>query len=266
MEYRDSNPRKKAKADKKNARRKKGSAGKVFAVFLVFLLVCAVGIALSLTVFFKIENITVSGNALYSSENISKTSGVKKGDNIFLTTDKNVTNNLMNSHPFVEDVKLKRILPDTLEIEITEATEKYCYLVGGEYFSASEKHKALKSYSVCPAQLILVKTQSVKEVRVGENIVFTDETEKQYFDKLLHTINESGINVTQIDISNTLSVTARVEERFDVNFGSIINIEEKIAHLAKMVDEIDKNKTGKINLSAWSAEKNEAYFVQGNLQ
>ncbi len=267
MEYRDNNPRKESRKSKKSARRrKKRGARKAFSAIFVLLIVTVIGMVLSLTVFFKIENVMVTGNAVYSEKELINASGVNKGDNLFLTTTKNVSKNLGNRYPFVEGVNLKRVLPGTLKIEIVEAVEKFCYQTGDKFYSVSEKGKVLEVYSDCPAGLILIRTSSVTEIEVGEYISFSDETENMYFTKLVQTLDKYNISVTRIDASNALSLTVRVDNRFDVNFGSIVDIEGKIAHLSKMMEKIESTKTGTINLSAWSADKNEAYFIQGKLQ
>lgn len=267
MKYKESNPRKTSKAQKKNVRSKNKSAfGKVLTFIIVTLIICSTAVVLSCTVFFKIQNITASGNVVYSTDKIIGQSGVKKGENLFLISNKNIEHNLTHNLPFVDSVKLKRIFPDTLEICVSETAEKYCYKFKDEYFTLSENFKVLEKYSQCPKGLILFDSHSLEEPDIGNTIALTSEEEKLAFDKLTASLATKKINVSRMNITDMLSLSVRVEERFDVNFGSIVDIEKKVAHLEKMIEQIDKNKTGTINLSAWSSDKNESYFVQGNLQ
>ena len=85
MEYKDTNPRrnsKKNKKAKKRARLKKG-----FIVFFLLFVLCATLVTLSLTVFFKTEQLKVSGNTIYESNEILETAGIKTGTNMFLVFD-----------------------------------------------------------------------------------------------------------------------------------------------------------------------------------
>lgn len=267
MKYRETNPRKKSNVRKKNVRRgKKNKNSKVLAFIIVFLVICLLVAILSLTVFFKIENITVSGNLVYSADEIVDKSGVEKGENLFVITDKSLENKLTTRLPFVDSVKAKRILPGTLEICINEAVEKYCYKMNNEYYSVSENFKVLESYPQCPKGLILLNVNSIKELQKGKTLKFSNEEEEKIVYKLIEKLYSKNIDISRIDTTNILSIFVRVDNRFDVNFGSIIDIEKKIAHLEKMIEQIEQDKTGSINLSAWSPNKNESYFIQGNLQ
>jgi len=267
MKYKETNPRKMSKSQKKNSRSKKRSViGKALALIIIMLVICSIAVVLSCTVFFKIENVTASGNIIYSADEIVLKSGVKKGENLFLTTNKNVEDNITKNLPFVDDVKLKRILPNTLEICITEAVEKYCYKLNDVFYSLSENFKVLEEYSRCPKGLILLNSNSLEEPTIGKSVALTSEEEKLAFDKLTVALASKNINISRINITDMLSLSVRVEERFDVDFGSIVDIEKKVAHLEKMIEQIEEGKTGTINLSAWSPDKNESYFVQGNLQ
>ncbi|MBQ7725630.1 MAG: hypothetical protein IJT66_00635, partial [Clostridia bacterium] len=69
-----------------------------------------------------------------------------------------------------------------------------------------------------------------------------------------------------IDLSDELAITVKVENRFVVNFGTSNYLENKIKHLASMVQAIDLKKTGTINLSMWTSSKTEGTFVEGEIE
>lgn len=62
-------------------KRKKRSYTLYYLLLLFFVLIS--GITLSVTVFFNIETIEVTGNKLHSSEEIIQQSGIEKGNNLF---------------------------------------------------------------------------------------------------------------------------------------------------------------------------------------
>lgn len=264
MEYKDTNPRrnsKKNKKTKKRARLKKG-----FIVFFLLFVLCATLVTLSLTVFFKTEQLKVSGNTIYESNEILETAGIKTGTNMFLVFDSAVEKRLMAKHPFIESVKLKRTLPDKIEIKITESTEYYCYKYAGQFFTASKDNKVLAKYSSAPAGLVDVSANSLTNLSIGKKVEFTNEEEKNYLTKLLNTLSEYNLSVTSVDVTDMLAIKVTISDRIDVNFGGQTELEGKTAHLVTLIKNLDENIRGSVNLSVWSPTKDEAYFVKDNLQ
>ena len=65
-----------------NRKRRRGSFAFLYKL-LAFVLICG-AIGLALAMFFKIEDIEISGNSRYSKEQIVAAAEVKPGDNLFL--------------------------------------------------------------------------------------------------------------------------------------------------------------------------------------
>ena len=65
-----------------NRRRRRGRFS--FLMKLLCILLIAGAVVAALTVFFKVQSITVSGNARYTSEEIIAASGIEIEDNLFL--------------------------------------------------------------------------------------------------------------------------------------------------------------------------------------
>ncbi len=264
MEYKDTNPRrnsKKSRKRKKRARLKKG-----FIAFLLIFIVCATLVTLSLTVFFKTEQVTVSGNTIYESSEILEAAGIKTGTNMFLIFDSAVEERLISKHPFIESVKLKRTLPDKIEIKITESTEYYCYEYAGQFFTASKDNRVLAKYSSAPAGLVNVSANSLTNLSVGQKVEFTNEEEKNYLTKLLNTLYEYKLEVTSVDVTDMSAIKVIISNRLVVNFGGQTELEGKTAQLATVIKNLGENERGSINLSVWSSTKDEVYFVKDNLQ
>ena len=264
MEYKDTNPRRNSKKNKKAKKRARVKKG--FIAFLLIFILCATLVTLSLTVFFKTEQVTVSGNTIYESNEILETAGIKTGTNMFLVFDSAVKKQLLAKHPFIESVKLKRTLPDKIEIKITEATEYYCYEYAGQFFTASKDNRVLAKYSSAPAGLVNVSANSLTNLSVGKIVEFTNEEEKNYLIKLLSTLSDYKLEVTSVDVTDMLAIEVIVSDRIVVNFGGQTELEGKTAHLATLIKNLDENVRGSVNLSVWSPTKDEAYFVKDNLQ
>ncbi len=264
MEYKDTNPRRNSKKNKKAKKRARVKKG--FIAFLLIFILCATLVTLSLTVFFKTEQVTVSGNTIYESNEILETAGIKTGTNMFLVFDSAVKKQLLAKHPFIGSVKLKRTLPDKIEIKITEATEYYCYEYAGQFFTASKDNRVLAKYSSAPAGLVNVSANSLTNLSVGKIVEFTNEEEKNYLIKLLSTLSDYKLEVTSVDVTDMLAIEVIVSDRIVVNFGGQTELEGKTAHLATLIKNLDENVRGSVNLSVWSPTKDEAYFVKDNLQ
>ena len=86
---------------------------------LFFILVCA-ALAVAMTIFFKVEQITVGGNDRYTAEEVVDVSGIELGENMFMLNKYDVISRLTRELPYISTVQLRRRLPSTMAIEVTE--------------------------------------------------------------------------------------------------------------------------------------------------
>ena len=79
----------------------------------IFLLV---GVVIVLTMFFNINEITVTGDTIYAPDEIINASEVNVGDNLIFVSKKKINNNITETLPYVGAVKVKRHLPTVADI------------------------------------------------------------------------------------------------------------------------------------------------------
>lgn len=253
-EYPDNFSRKRAERQRK--RRKK----RIITSFIaIILLLIVVGITLSLTVFFKIEKISVAGSKIYSSEEIIKMSPVKVGDNMFAFSSEKLIVNVRNKLPYISNIEIKRSFEGHLKLNIRDAKEKLCFVNDKDFYILDEHGFVLNIYDEAPKKLILINGMEA-ELSVGNYIVYKNEKKQEILESLLSLAEKSKIN--KIDISDEYSINVTVDNRFEVSLGTSNNLTEKIAHMDSMVEKIGEEKSGKMNLSHWSKDKTEGTFVE----
>ena len=88
-------------------------------IFLSVILITAVVVA-GCIVFFKVNQFEVQGNDRYSKEQVVEASGVDTGDNLCLVDKSKTAANVIDNLPYVNTVNVRRSLPDTVVITVTE--------------------------------------------------------------------------------------------------------------------------------------------------
>ncbi len=247
----------KRKARQRKARRKHLITG--FIALIVALVITAV--ALCLTVFFPITKINVSGSKIYTSDEIILNSDIKIGDNIFTFGEKNATKSLKSKLPFIEKIEFKRELPGTLTIKVSDATAYYCVLQNGAYYNVSKAGWVLEKTDEKNDGVFEIKTSKIK-CAVGSEIVFEDEQSYQMLINTIKLLEKNKIKIDYVDVTNSITIKAGVEGRFDVNFGTENYLENKIKHLKVSIENIGENKKGEINLSMWNDQNKQGTFVE----
>ena len=232
-----------------------------FTFFIIFLL--GLSIVLCLTVFFPIENLNAKGSKIYTEAQIIKASGIELGDNLFATAEGTTLKNLKQKLPYIESLEFTRELPGSLMLTVKDAGEYACYYDGKAYYIISNTGWVLKKEYEPPASLFTVSGTKVK-CKVGTSIEFTDEEAKQLAEKIIASLKNENVLINTIDISDTVAITLKVENRFEVNLGTANYIPEKIRHLSSMIENISKEKSGKINLSMWTNDNTQGTFIEEN--
>lgn len=105
-------------------------------ISLVLKVLCGVGVAAALTmgatVFFRAEQITVTGNSHYTQEEIISTAGIKVGDNLFHMNKYRMEEDLCRRLPYLEEVSIRRQMPNGVLFEVQEWGAAALVLPNGE--------------------------------------------------------------------------------------------------------------------------------------
>lgn len=99
--------------------RRRGRFGGLYKL-LSFLIIFA-AILVGCVAFFRVNEIRVVGNERYSTAEIIAASGVEIGDNLFLVNRPQTANAIMKRLPYVESATPVHVLPDTVELRVTES-------------------------------------------------------------------------------------------------------------------------------------------------
>lgn len=137
---------------RKKQRRRHGS--RILYYLLAGLLSAAVLLTLSLTVFFRVEAISVEGGGDLPRAEILELSGLQTGQNLWRMNLDKAEKAIMKAYPTVEKVEAHRRLPDTVVISIQMAEPVCLILREGNYYSISTGGRILKQETT-PAEIWL---------------------------------------------------------------------------------------------------------------
>ena len=103
---------------------------------LLLQLTTVVAVVLALTfgisIFFKVETVTVSGAEKYSAWTVKEASGIQVGDNLLTFGKAKASGKITAALPYVESVRIGIKLPDTVNIEIKELDVAYAIKDGAD--------------------------------------------------------------------------------------------------------------------------------------
>lgn len=235
---------------RKTYRRRRGRFAFLLKL-LCFVLILAALIG-ALTTFFKVDQIVVSGNEKYSEEEILKVSGINEGDNLILMNKYAIAQTVFEKLPYVESASIRRKLPDTLLFDIRECQAAASVPSEEGNYLISIQGKVLEKSETVPDGCAAVAGASLFEPKISADAVFS--TEENYKGKallaLLTAAEEKRIrsSIKEIDLSDGTCLQFAYLERFSVKVPWDCNIAYKLESLCTVVDYLENNETGTINL------------------
>ena len=236
-------------------RRRRRTAFTLLFLLIVLLSVFAV---LCCTVLFPVKNVTAKGSKIYSSAEIIKAAGMTEKDNVLAVNERKLEEKLRRKLPFVDSLQISRSLPDCIHLQITDAKETSAVEKDGVFYTLSQRGYVLQNYEECPENTFLLVLGEA-EIKMGEMIVAKDASSVEQSGEIEKLLKGKKLKINKIDVSDPLNISLRVEDRFDVLLGNGENLENKVAHLAEMVENIGERK-GEIDLSGWSHNNTQGIF------
>lgn len=237
---------------------------RILAVSVTVIFAMVAVIALSLTVFFRIDTIKILGDSIYDESQIINESGIVKGGNLFLTDIDKAREHIEKNLPYISSVVVKRNFPSAIIIEITGTQAYCCFKTTGGTAVADNSLKVLEITSeenVSP-EITRVTLHNVFTAGIGENIINTNSTgesskeiakEAELVKTIFDSVNESGIqHLTEINLESPGNLYCVYQDRLKLNLGSTEKLTYKLKAAIKIIekeDEINKSERGEIFLN-----------------
>jgi cell division protein FtsQ len=243
-------------------RRRKHRKHVLIAFYLIlFFVVISAAAILSVTVLFKITDISVSGKSRYTQEQIIQASGIKIGDNLVLTKTKEDAQKIRTALPYIGSVKISKRFPTGVSIEVEEAKIMGAAVYGSRYAIIGSDETVLETASSAPEGYMTIKGLNIKKAQAGSKIQFADSMQETAFRSTLEAIKESGItSITSSDFSQVSRILLIYDGRITINLGTATDLTYKLKFAKEILKtQIKSTETGTLNMST-AGDTDRAYF------
>ena len=204
-----------------NMRRRKNKRKKLIIRAVLGGTFLVAGLVVALLLFFNINKISVTGDGVYSSEEIIRVSEIEIGDNLIFLSKNRINKLVTEKLPYVGSVKLKRRLPAHLEIQVTKTDAVFGIAQDGFYTLLDRDGKVLETnVEYIGTDKTLLNAGKVVSAVVGEKIVLENEKSFPRIEEVYETCEKVGLQgITEINITELHNIKVVYQGRITLELG-----------------------------------------------
>jgi len=184
-------------------RRRRGRFSGLYKLLSVLLVVAAVIGACM--VFFRVNEVTVTGNSRYTADEVIAAAGIEVGDNLAALPRSRIAARIRVGLPYISSVSINPVLPDKVVLKVTEHVP--AAIVAGEgssWWLISDSGKLLEETTEMEGIMVLTGLTTQSPV-LGDLLTVPEEQEnrRQYALALLGMLKERDMlgDCTELDCS-----------------------------------------------------------------
>lgn len=242
-------------------RRAKRRRALVFSVLLLL----AAGIWVLVAFVFKISDIQVTGGSIYDESVILDNFSCRPGDNLFAFNSTAAAAQLAAALPYLETVRITRMPPGTVTIEVTPSVEAYFFVGEGVGVITSPSLKVLRMGD---------NTGGLPEVRgavfgdpaPGQPLAFAEQAQADAVGGLLAALRDSQLqNYTALEVGDIYNISLRCENRFVLQLGTSVGLDYKLRLSAEAIyNRLAADATGLLDASSAYTSRS-VYYTPGRV-
>lgn len=228
---------------------------------IVFFLVI-VAMIFVMSVFFRVSDITVTGNVHYTDEEIIQAIDIEEGDNLFFFDRFSALSRVFAKLPYIEEVSVERSLPNKVMITVSESEALAYIVLGEEYWTIDHSCKILgKAAEGEIKNLVPVNGIKPGTLMIGELLETEDSDEElvNYLSEVLYQIEERGLasGTDSVNFADKQNVEFSYGGKYTVKIGDASQTEHKFAMFISVLSQLLDGDVGIIDLSNGST----AHFI-----
>lgn len=217
-------------------------------VAVVLILTVGIGLTLSITVFFNVETIVVTGEAQqYTVEQIVRAANVYSGDNLVKLNTEEVEQKIYENPDliYIESVKVRKQFPDVLVIDVQKCRESYNIVYDGGILLTSATGKIISNSGEAGTNLPTFYGYLPSITTVGQKVESTDAQKDKIFSLFASIIGkELSCPITSVDMSDKYDIRVCFDNRIVFDLGNWNELEYKITLAETVIPRLGTNKSG----------------------
>lgn len=222
---------------------------------LLIMLAVVAAIVLGVAIFFRVHTVEVQGNTIYSKEQVVKASGVEAGDNLLMVNRAAVAGSIKARMPYVRDVSVSPMLPDTVVIQIKESDVAVLVQsdIGADWYVNSDGRIMGSSVEGFRGQVVELTGVTITAPKTGEQAA-ASEGQAENLHAALQVIRQmegTGLigQITALDAEKSFDLILYCGDRLDILLGGTEELEYKIQYLQVILEELEEYQKGTIDLT-----------------
>lgn len=229
-------------------RRRRGCA----LMLLLMAVICAAVFA-CVSIFFNVDTIKVTGDTRYTTEQVIEASGIRQKQNIFMVSERAAHKKIIAACPYIENVKLVRHLPNTVELRVTESSEVYaCINDSGVVTMVNAQGMVMEQSGALPKYTCLLLGFDFSGYTPGEKLPDDWNTAFETIGDVLKAFDEAGMKdqIGYIRASDPLNIQVMYAGRILLYLGSNYDLDTKLKTAKTVMDsQLAADYTGYINVA-----------------
>lgn len=229
--------------------------------FLILIGSVIFGIWWLLGFIFSVKEINTESTIKYDSSTIISVSGIEIGDNLCFLNSGKSENKICRELPYIESAKVKKILPNKIQIETTLAEPKFCILYGEKYLLISQESKVLEERDDIPSELPLIIGLNFS-VSENKKLVYEQGELKNTLTSIFSSFEDNKLfAITSIDFSEIENISVNYDNRIKILLGNNNDIDYKLLTAHEIIlNKIKNDESGVLDLSKLIND-NRSYFI-----
>lgn len=233
-----------------------------FVLNILTIVAVAFAIFLGLSIFFKVEQVTVSGNSKYTEWSVYEASGIREGDSLLFFGEAAASSKIIDALPYVKSVRFEIELPGTVHIIIEEAPVAYSVQAeDGTWWLMTAQGRLTEQVNAAAAEdCAKVEGFTLRDPVAGQSAVAVETGEGSVTgaDRLAAALeilaqmeaNELFDKVTSVNVSKLQSLEFWYGAQYQVKLGDISHMREKLAAVRGAIEMASEYQTGILDASS----------------
>lgn len=240
-----------------------------------------IALVLAMSVFFKVENIQVSGVNKYTAWDIKEASGIREGDHLMSFGMAGAAAKIKNL-TYVKDVRIGIKLPNTVVISVTEVEVTYAikaqddawWLVSskGQIVAKAEEGEqeqhtkilGIRVLNPVPGQTAVAQETRQPTVDAEGNTVPVTVTSAQHLAVAMDItdyLESNGIigKAASIDVNDLGNIQLWYGEQYQVKLGDTSQLAYKIASMKSAIEQLDAYQSGVLDIRLLNGQNDVKY-------